>query len=873
MLFIFLLSLFVCGDAFIVNTKITSLSTPHTNHPLHVSQFEYKFEDYHFDLKLNKELFAKRFVVIQDGKEISRGAENCYYKGTVKNIPGSLVAVSTCSGKMDGIMYANNLIYKIDSHKMSIYEADENTNEIKRMCDSKHASLSSSLLSANKKNPLSLSIKKSSSSSFHTESSVYYIELFLVNDYKQCTNTKFASFAYCTQYAYDITNQVSVLFEKLPSSIPVMHVTLVGIENWSSLTQIKMLDNSVVSGSSSMSDYLNAFTVWSAARVNDVPYVSDTMHLITGWPLEYPVVGLAWLSTICSIYSTGITQDTTGSKVFTAETLTHEMGHTIGASHDGYGNACPNSGYIMAGTGSVNYGSVSALTWSSCSATYFDDVLQGLGSGSENCLTDYPYLELAGYGSIGYTSTCGNGIVDTGEDCDTGGIHSDICTDTCKFFPGVVCVGGDCCTSAGQFKRHGTACRETIHECDLIDMCPGNNATCGTNHKKPNGSPCVESGPVSVCWDGLCYGLDMQCFSSWYHYGSEREIVYIENACSVNNSLCGDLHCMSETGISAGECTTVNDGSSSLGIKMRIANHSPCGANKTCSNGACVNSFNLTCSCINGECNQFGDCVCDHGWSGTNCTTYNPCGVDCASLNRKNCVDLTTAELCGNCLPGYYQEEAKQEINEKCRLQSSSVSRNVTSADHLTESGIAKVINLFDGNKYTVWIESFTSTDLAWAEIYFDDLVPITTYELISGGSLPSQDPSDWILYGCKTKNTTNTGCSDDNWIELDRRTLQLFHGRRTRRQYIIKDEFWGNFFYSYRFVVTRISSGASIGFVQMSELQIYTGGDPAGSSSSSSSAGLSNLTIVSIVASCVVAVSCFAAIMTIRKYRNNVNR
>ncbi len=117
---------------------------------------------------------------------------------------------------------------------------------------------------------------------------------------------------------------------------------------------------------------LNAFASYSQASL---PF-SGLAHLLSGKDFDGSTIGLAWTGvadpgyadTVCnSYYGTGVDQQTF-SAAASAATLAHEMGHNYGAAHDGDGNSCPVSGYIMNAT--TNTGNP-PTQFSGCSLDYF----------------------------------------------------------------------------------------------------------------------------------------------------------------------------------------------------------------------------------------------------------------------------------------------------------------------------------------------------------------------------------------------------------------------------------------------------------------------------------------------------------------------
>lgn len=119
---------------------------------------------------------------------------------------------------------------------------------------------------------------------------------------------------------------------------------------------------------------------------------------------------------------------------------------------------------------------------------------------------------------------CGNGIVETGEDCDPGKGSNSTCCDsnTCKFRNNAACDpdSSPCCTAQCKFAPATQVCRASRDpSCDTAELCTGNSSACPADIFVPNGKSCGSNG--LACASGQCTSIARELMQSFFFLPSD----------------------------------------------------------------------------------------------------------------------------------------------------------------------------------------------------------------------------------------------------------------------------------------------------------------------------------------------------------------
>ncbi|GFR98288.1 disintegrin and metalloproteinase domain-containing protein, partial [Elysia marginata] len=615
------------------NRRRVNLSTRHhkirhlgTHEHLHHVTLQIVLDGKKYKIKLtrNDELLSSGIVVKHFEKfqgtpqqVLTKTIEHCYYHGEVRKDEWSRVAVSTCNG-IRGVIQMHNETYVIQplikndkdpDHPHVIFKASVSPDE---QCGN-------------------------SQGLWSPFQELYQGELTRKTKFSKAQKYMGVQLSHqdAVEYAVDIANIMDMYYRELN-----FKVALTYLELWSEENRFPV--------DSQYRALLSRFLHYRNSQLSTDNF--DAAFFITGIDLDHKKVGVAIPDSICSDRAVAVIKS---DKVFepqqTATILSHMAGHILGIQHDEDGNCVCNDafGCIMS-TDVLHRQGYHSRMFSTCSHS---DLEGGLNTGIASCLWGVPKT------NTDFKQTCGNSLIERGEECDCG---------------------------SPEFLSTDHICRPRHSECDVPEYCDGGSGNCPSNTYIEDGHPCSEG--KGYCVGGICPTVQKQCQDIWGqgakaghdqcfqsfnptgnfngHCGKDKETGNYAK-CSYNDIMCGLLHCeggqpsplygsdkgFAKTNINANnneyECKTVH-GPAMMNIPHMgmVKDGTKCGHNKICGDNACVqlpflHSFTcptsdsaLICS-GHGVCAPNRECFCNPGWK----------GIDCSEVSNETVADAMGASM------------------------------------------------------------------------------------------------------------------------------------------------------------------------------------------------------------------------------------
>uniref|UniRef100_A0A673Z8B8 ADAM metallopeptidase domain 11 n=1 Tax=Salmo trutta TaxID=8032 RepID=A0A673Z8B8_SALTR len=582
-----------------------------------------------------------------------QGGEHCYYQGRLRGLPESWAALSTCLGLCgmfsDGrFSYGieplfdgtNQVILRVvlcpDCTDDSGIEGDRaRANDDEQMKDPRASEV---LRRSKRQLPRRPTV----------QSETKYIELMVVNDYEMFVQLR-RSTTQARNFAKAVVNMADAIYREQLNT----RIVLVAMETWTSANMVPVV-----------TDLLTTLQNFMKYRKDSIKEQSDAVHLFSsGTSVKRNAIDTGWMCVFVFQY---------GNVGPMAITLCQSLGQNIGMRWNNIRSSagdcrCPDSwlGCIMEDTGYYL-----PRKFSRCSV---DEYIQFLLQGGGSCLFNKPNKLLD-------PPECGNGFVETGEECDCGSQlecarSGGACCKKCTLTHDAMCSSGLCCSGC-RYELRGAVCRQAVNDCDIPESCTGDSSqVLFSTRSHWYGYMCDSS--QGRCYSGQCRTLDGQCKGLWGYNSADRLCYEKLNAegtekgncgqspegqgwlqCNKPDVLCGFLFCANMTlkpkfGDLEGEVTSltiyhqnkyldcsyrlnridsfINDGSD-LGY---VEDGTPCGPNMMCLERRClpVAAFNLsTCSgstlgrtCSDhGTCSNEVKCICDRDYTGKDCSVFDP---------------------------------------------------------------------------------------------------------------------------------------------------------------------------------------------------------------------------------------------------------
>uniref|UniRef100_A0A8D1X239 A disintegrin and metallopeptidase domain 3-like n=1 Tax=Sus scrofa TaxID=9823 RepID=A0A8D1X239_PIG len=562
---------------------------------------------------------------------------HCFYQGYAKEIPNSVVTVSTCSG-LRGLLQLENISYGIEplessaTYEHMIYQIKDNKSDFPPIVKNHSTTQFPD-------QPFKILVKSEKKSDVLLKR-ILKIQVIIDKALYDYMGSEVALASEKVVYIFSLINN---MFSQLK-----MTIMLTSLELWS--------DKNKILTNGDANEMLQKFVSWKEKKLFQRSH--DMAYLLIY--RDHPnYIGATYHGMACNPkFAAGIALY---PKMISLEAFSVILAQLIGINlgltykSDIYNCYCPGNICIMNPEAIRSRG---VKFFSSCS---IDEFKSTVSQPEFECLQNQIISKVVSQGQV---ASCGNGVLDAGEQCDCGDAercsHKKCCNPkTCELITNAECGTGICCDKETcQIAERGTLCRRSTDVCDFPEYCNGITEFCVPDVKSADLETC--NNKTAFCFQGLCRDPDKQCaelFGKFARGGSDLCSQHVNGQtdnfgncrgrfCRYRDLGCGKIVCTwmrSEVVPFKNFDTQYTYYKGLLCVSAQLRNSTPvnlpedftytwdgtmCGPKQFCMRGSCTNisdyvqrpNCNSTARCRgHGVCNTQLNCHCDAGYAPPAC--------------------------------------------------------------------------------------------------------------------------------------------------------------------------------------------------------------------------------------------------------------